>query len=105
MKTTKAKVKVINPITSETIPPEEFSKISHFETILEVTGTPKNISLGVKEIADRLINERTRISKSKDKFLLFNVLLRKEVWQLVCGVGNINFQGDYKMTLFRFIDL
>ena len=66
MKTTKAKVKVINPITSETIPPEEFSKISHFETILEVTGTPKNISLGVKEIADRLINERTRISKSKD---------------------------------------
>ena len=65
--------------------------------IFEITGTPKNISLTVKQMAKNLIihNEKRKGNKkSMGKFLLLDVLLRKECWDMVCGLGNINFIGQ-----------
>jgi len=84
------------------IPPDESGQLSHHEIILEITGTPKVISLSVKEFAERLIADRGKLRKTKEKFLVVNVLLRKETWHLVCGVGNINFQGCHVFYISLF---
>lgn len=81
------------------IPTNEVAALSHYEVIIELTGTPKTISLSVKEIAERLILDRSRNTKNKEKVIVINVLLRKDVWQIVCGVGNINFQGCLAFTI------
>jgi hypothetical protein len=43
-----------------------------------------------------LIKEKAKSNtKHKNKPLMVNILLRKEVWNPICGVGNIHFEGTF----------
>lgn len=78
------------------------SQIGYSELLLSITGTPKVISMTVKDLVDKLTQERyKKIPKvaKENKWIILNFLIRAELWDYICGKDNSSFY-DFQIKCF-----